>query len=139
AIGSRSWSNPFQAMSLTDNVPIMTAIANDYGYEQVFVLQLKTLAAAGDVIVAISASGNSPNVLRAIEWGNEIGAITVGLTGFDGGELRRLAQIAVHVPTSKGEYGPVEDIHMVLDHLIGSFLMHHCLSEARTLSDAPTV
>ena len=89
----------------------------------------------GDVVVAISASGNSPNVLKAVEYANANGAITVALTGFDGGKLRRLAQSAVHVPTSKGEYGPVEDIHMVFDHLIGAFLMHVCAAEpARSLS-----
>ena len=129
AIGSRTWQKPFRAMSLTDNMPIITAVANDYGYDEIFVLQLKTLMQAGDVVVAISASGNSPNVLKAVEWANENGAITVGLTGFDGGKLRRLAQSNVHVPTSKGEYGPVEDIHMVFDHLVGAFLMHVVAAE----------
>ena len=135
AIGCRSWQKPFRAMSLTDNVSILTAVGNDYGYEEIFVAQLKTLMQGGDVVVAISASGNSPNVLKAVEYANANGAITVALTGFDGGKLRRLAQSAVHVPTSKGEYGPVEDIHMVFDHLIGAFLMHVCAAEpARTLS-----
>ncbi|PYQ48732.1 MAG: sugar isomerase [Acidobacteria bacterium] len=135
AIGCRSWQKPFRAMSLTDNVSILTAVGNDYGYEEIFVVQLKTLMQRGDVVVAISASGNSPNVLKAVEYANANGAITVALTGFDGGKLRRLAQSAVHVPTSKGEYGPVEDIHMVFDHLIGAFLMHVCAAEpARTLS-----
>ena len=135
AIGCRSWQKPFRAMSLTDNVSILTAVGNDYGYEEIFVVQLKTLMQGGDVVVAISASGNSPNVLKAVEYANANGAITVALTGFDGGKLRRLAQSAVHVPTSKGEYGPVEDIHMVFDHLIGAFLMHVCAAEpARALS-----
>ncbi|MEO8034087.1 MAG: SIS domain-containing protein [Acidobacteriota bacterium] len=126
AIGCRSWERPFRATSLTDNVAIMTAIANDYGYEHIFTLQLKTVMKAGDVVVAISASGNSPNVVQAIEWANEHGATTVGLTGFDGGKLRAAAKQAVHVPTMKGEYGPVEDVHMIIDHLVGAFLMNHC-------------
>lgn len=125
-IGSRSWTRPFRAMSLTDNVPVMTAIANDYGYEHVFKLQLQTLMHPGDVVVAISASGNSPNVVNAVEWANENGATTVALTGFDGGRLRDAAQVGVHVPTMKGEYGAVEDVHMILDHLVGAFLMNLC-------------
>ncbi len=129
SIGCRSWERPFRAISLTDNVPIMTAIANDYGYEHVFTLQLKTMLHPGDVVVAISASGNSPNVVNAVTWANEHGAKTIGLTGFDGGKLREIAQIGVHVPTNKGEYGPVEDAHMVLDHLVGAFLMHLCHHE----------
>jgi len=130
AIGSRSWDRPFRAMSLTDNVPVMTAIANDYGYEHIFTLQLKTMMQAGDVVVAISASGNSPNVVNAVEWANENAATTIALTGFDGGTLRKSAKLCVHVPTEKGEYGPVEDVHMILDHLVGAFLMHQCRTEA---------
>lgn len=129
AIGCRSWDRPFRAVSLTDNVPVMTAIANDYGYEDIFVLQLKTIMRSGDVVVAISASGNSPNLLKAIDWANEQGAVTIGLTGFDGGKLRERAKLSVHVPTNKGEYGPVEDVHMVLDHLVGAYLMNLCRVE----------
>lgn len=140
AIGSRSWHKSFRAMSLTDNVPIMTAIGNDYGYDEIFVLQLKTVMQPGDLLIAISASGNSPNVLKAIEYANENGAITIGLTGFDGGKLRRLAKSSVHVPTSKGEYGPVEDLHMVLDHLVGAFLMQVCAAERQAaLQTTPAV
>jgi D-sedoheptulose 7-phosphate isomerase len=130
AIGCRTWERPFRAMSLTDNVAVMTAIANDYGYEHIFTLQLKTMMHPGDVVVAISASGNSPNVVQAIEWANEQGAVTVGLTGFDGGKLRAVAKQAVHVPTMKGEYGPVEDVHMIIDHLVGGYLMNHCRTAA---------
>jgi len=126
AIGTRSWSRPFRALSLTDNVPVLTAIGNDYGYAEIFSSQLKALMVSGDVVVAISASGNSPNIIQAVEYANEHGAITVGLSGFDGGKLKRLARFRVHVPTNKGEYGPVEDIHMILDHLVGSFLMNKC-------------
>jgi D-sedoheptulose 7-phosphate isomerase len=129
AIGCREWEKPFRAMSLTDNVPIITAVANDYGYEEIFVLQLKSLMKPGDVVVAISASGNSPNVVNALEYANERGAVTVALTGFDGGKLRQVAQRAVHVPTNKGEYGPVEDVHMILDHLVGGYLMHRCRAD----------
>ncbi len=130
AIGSRSWIKPFRAVSLTDNHAIITAIANDSGYEEIFTQQLMTQMVPGDVVVAISASGNSPNVVRAVEYTNRQGGATVALTGFDGGELERLAHVVVHVATNKGEYGPTEDAHMVLDHLVAAFLMCLCRSEA---------
>jgi D-sedoheptulose 7-phosphate isomerase len=127
--GTRTWKKPFRALSLTDNVAVITALGNDYGYDDIFVLQLKTQIAKGDVVVAISASGNSPNIVKAIEYANEVGAITVGMTGFDGGKLRKIAKSAVHVPSQKGEYGPVEDVHMIMDHLVGAFLVLACREE----------
>lgn len=124
AIGSRAIGKPFRAISLADNNALMTAVANDDGYDQLFVRQLQVLMQPGDVIVAISASGNSPNIVAAVHFANERGGTTVGLTGFDGGQLMRLAHLAIHVPTAKGEYGPVEDLHMVVNHLTGAFLAH---------------
>jgi D-sedoheptulose 7-phosphate isomerase len=126
AIGSRTLHKPFRAIALTDNVAAMTAIANDYGYDDIFVQQLMVLSQPGDVVVAISASGNSPNVIKAVEYAKSKGALTVGLTGFDGGKLKQLCEISVHVPSNKGEYGPVEDLHMVVDHLLGAYLMLKC-------------
>ncbi len=125
AIGTRSWDKPFKALSLCDNVAVLSAVGNDDGYDQIFVQQLTVLMEEGDVLVAISASGNSPNVVKAVEYANVNGGITIGLTGFDGGELKRAASLNVHVPSSKGEYGPVEDLHMVLDHLVGAYLKHY--------------
>ena len=72
----------------------------------------------GDVVAPISASCNSPNVVKTTEYANALGSITVALTGFDGGRLKQIATPGVHVPTEKGEYGPVEDIHLLLDHLV---------------------
>lgn len=124
AIGTRTGDDhPFRAVSLTDNVAVITAIANDEGYDRVFVDQLKVQMRAGDALVAISASGNSPNIMMAVDYAKSRGATVVGLTGFDGGVLKGAADISIHVPTGKGEYGPVEDAHMVIDHLIGSYLM----------------
>lgn len=113
---------PFRAFSLADNVALVTALANDEGYERIFVAQLEGVLDAGDVVVAISASGNSPNLLRALEYANGRGARTAAVTGFDGGQMRRIAGLSVHLETPKGEYGPVEDFHMILDHLVTSFL-----------------
>lgn len=122
SIGTRCPEKPFRAISLTDNVAAMTAIANDDGYDQVFIKQLEVLMEAGDVVVAISASGNSPNVVKALIFANARGNHTVALTGFEtGGKIAELAKTVIHVKTRKGEYGPVEDAHMFLDHLMGSY------------------
>lgn len=121
SIGTRVTGKPFKAMSLTDNVAILTAIGNDDGYENIFTKQLQNFANPGDVLVAISASGNSPNIIHSVNYAREKGLKIVGLTGFDGGKLRELSDIKIHVETMKGEYGPVEDVHMFIDHLIGSY------------------
>jgi len=121
-LGTRTDGAPFKALSLTDNNAVLTCIANDWGYDSVFVEQLRVHLEPGDLVVAISASGNSPNIIKAIDFAKERGNVTIGLTGFDGGELRKRAQLVIHVPTERGEYGAVEDAHMVLDHLISTFL-----------------
>jgi D-sedoheptulose 7-phosphate isomerase len=103
-------------LSLTDNTPYILAWANDEGFERVFVEQLKNLASEGDLLVAISGSGNSPNILRAVEWANRHGLKTFGCTGFSGGKLRTLAQKALHVPLD--DMGMVESIHLTAFHWI---------------------
>ena len=123
AIGTRSYEKPYRAISLCDNQSVITAIANDYGYEQIFSQQLQVLLKKQDVVIAISASGNSPNLVQAIETAKEISAITVGISAFDGGKMKEMVDISVYVPTKKGEYGPAEDAHMVLDHLVSNYLM----------------
>jgi D-sedoheptulose 7-phosphate isomerase len=102
---------------------VITALANDEGYESIFTDQLKVQMRAGDSVVAISASGNSPNIIAAVDYAKTRNATIVGLTGFDGGALRDKSDISLHVQTARGEYGPVEDIHMIFDHLIGSYLI----------------
>jgi len=121
-IGTRSWSKPFRATSLADNHAIVTAISNDNGYEHIFLQQLQALMKKGDAVVAISASGNSINLVKAIEYANSKGVTTVGITAFDGGQLHQIAKLGIHVPTNKGEYGPAEDAHMVINHIIGAYL-----------------
>ena len=101
---------------------MLTAIGNDNGYENIFVKQLQNQLQLGDLLVAISASGNSPNVIKAVEYANTMGVMTVGLTAFDGGRLKKISRIKVHIPTNKGEYGPAEDAHMIIDHLVGTYL-----------------
>lgn len=124
AIGTQSYEKPFRAISLADNQAIVTAVANDCGYEEVFVRQLRILGRPGDVVVAISASGNSPNLLRAFEYAGSAQIKRVAITGFDGGRMKAMADQGIHVPTAPKEYGPAEDAHMMLDHLVGAYLMH---------------
>lgn len=110
----------FKALSLADNVAQMLAWANDASYEDIFIEQLKNLMDEGDVVVGISGSGNSENVLRALEYANENGAITVGLTGFDGGRLKDMASHCLVVPMHYMQQ--IEDVHMLVDHLVTSLI-----------------
>jgi D-sedoheptulose 7-phosphate isomerase len=105
-----------RALALTDNVPLLTAWGNDASYEVIFAEQVRTFAGPGDVVIAISASGNSPNVLAAAQAARETGARLVGVTGFGGGRLAPLCNVALVVPSA--EYGPVEDLHMVFVHAV---------------------
>lgn len=125
AIGSREYKKPFRVLSLCDNQAVITAIANDDGYKKIFSQQLKVLLKEQDVVVAISASGNSPNLIDALKVSKEMNAISVGISAFDGGLMKELVDFSVHVPTEKGEYGPAEDAHMVLDHLVANYLMRY--------------
>jgi D-sedoheptulose 7-phosphate isomerase len=103
-------------LSLTDNTPYILAWGNDEGFDRIFVEQLKNLASPGDLLIAISGSGNSPNVLRAVEWANAHGMRTFGCTGFSGGMLRGLAQQNLHVPLD--DMGIVETIHLAAFHWV---------------------
>ena len=103
-------------ISLTDNTPYILAWGNDEGFDRVFVEQLKNLASPGDMLVAISGSGNSPNVLRAVEWANTHDVLTFGCTGFGGGKLRTLARHTFHVPIE--DMGIVESIHLTAFHWV---------------------
>ena len=103
-------------MSLTDNVAVMTAWANDVSYDDIFAEQLKNLLNRNDLVIGISASGNSKNVLKAIEYANSMDCTTIGLTGFGGGKLAKIADESIIVDSY--DYGPVEDIHLILDHII---------------------
>ncbi len=111
----------FDIVSLADNTPVTTAIANDIGYENIFYMQLEGLLKQNDLLIAISCSGNSENILKAVKYAKTIGTPVIGLTGFDGGELKRLSDINFHVDAPEGEYGLVEDMHMILDHMLYSF------------------
>jgi D-sedoheptulose 7-phosphate isomerase len=107
----------FRILALTESVPTITAYANDVDFEAIFVEQLKNFAQPGDLVMGISGSGNSPNVLRAIEYANSIGCRTLALTGRDGGKLGRMAQLNIQV--AEPHMGRIEDAHLVVCHMIG--------------------
>ena len=106
----------FRVMSMTDNVPLITALSNDFGFEHVFTEQLQLFGRRGDLLIVITGSGNSPNLVRAVELAREMGLHTAGLLGFGGGKVRPLLDTPVLVP--EFSYGYVEDLHVVLDHLV---------------------
>lgn len=105
----------FRVMALTDSIPLMTAWSNDLGYEDIFAEQLRSVIRRGDVLVAISGSGNSENVLRAVDLTSQVGGITIGLSGFAGGKLSALVDVPVVVPCDCMEQ--IEDVHMTLCHM----------------------
>lgn len=119
---------PFRFHCLNDNVATLMAIANDIGYEEVFRFQLRNNLEENDVLVAISGSGNSPNVIRAVEYAKEHGCKIIGLTGFSGGKLKQLSDISLHAPVNSMQV--TEDIHMIFDHLMMSiFYKYLCGKE----------
>src|SRR5437867_6790245 len=105
-----------KVLSLTDNAGWLLAVGNDCGYDQIFVQQLMNYGSRGDLLLAISGSGNSPNILKAVDWANRHGLITFGLTGYSGGKLRQLAKAGLHVPLD--DMGMVESIHLALFHWV---------------------
>jgi len=111
----------FRIMALSEQIPTLTAYANDVGYDCVFAEQLKNFAQPGDVVIAISGSGNSPNVVCAVEFANSLGCFTIGLTGRDGGKLGQLVQLDVRV--SDDHMGRIEDGHMVICHMLAYHFM----------------
>jgi len=117
----------FKVVALTDNMPQILAWANDTSYENVFVEQLKNLMEEGDMVVGISVSGESPNVVKALEYANEHGAKTIAWTGFGGGKLKGVAQKTIIVPSKSMQC--CEDVHLILEHLLTSAIREQLLSE----------
>ena len=109
-----------QVLSLSANVELLTAVANDFGYENVFAYQLQSQARPGDVLMAVSSSGRSPNIVRALTWAREHDLRTIAITGFDGGPARALAEVSVHVDCTN--YGIVEDLHQAIMHALAQYV-----------------
>jgi D-sedoheptulose 7-phosphate isomerase len=128
-VGRKIGCNIFNCISLTDNVAAITAAANDHGYDKIFSFQMQGIFKKGDILIAISASGNSPNVVEAAKTAKEKGGVVIGLTGFDGGRLKELSDYSFHATSQKGEYGPVEDVHMIFDHVLTSYFYYKLKGE----------
>jgi D-sedoheptulose 7-phosphate isomerase len=122
----------FRVMSMTDNVPLITALGNDFGYEHVFTEQLILFARRGDLLVVITGSGNSPNIINAVKMAREMGMRNAGMLGFDGGQTLPLLDAPVLIPDFS--YGFVEDLHMVLDHLATAFFCRQFAASERVTS-----
>ncbi|HET9060130.1 MAG TPA: SIS domain-containing protein [Acidimicrobiales bacterium] len=116
-----------RVVSLSTNMALVTAIANDLGYENVFSYQLESAARPGDVLIAISSSGRSPNIVRAIEWARQHEVATISLTGFSGGDSRKQADVAVHVECAN--YGIIEDLHQCVMHAIAQYIRQSRMSD----------
>ena len=119
----RSGRSPMRVMCLSDNTSWLTALGNDEGYERVFAGQLENFARAGDVLIVISASGNSPNLLEAVELAESRGLVTIGLLGFDGGALKDMVTERLWLETEIGEYGLVETGHVLLADIVTACLI----------------
>lgn len=117
---SMNQKNKFKFICLNDNIPSLMAYANDLSFEDIFVSQLRNFFCKGDVVIGISGSGNSQNVLKAIEYANEHDGVTVGLTGYSGGKLKQIVKHGVHIPINDMQI--TEDLHMVLDHCMMKIL-----------------
>jgi phosphoheptose isomerase len=115
-----------QVLSLSTNVELLTAIANDMGYENVFVYQLQSQSCPGDVLMAISSSGRSPNIVQALTWARDHGLRAIAVTGFDGGAARVLAEVSIHVECTN--YGIIEDLHQAIMHALAQYIRQSRMS-----------
>lgn len=125
----------FKATAITDNIAIVTAWANDNDYDDIFAEQLDSLLQPDDVVLAISGSGNSANVIKAVEKANQMGAITIGWSGFDGGRLAQIAKMPIIVDSSNMQN--IEDVHMVLGHLVYTCLIKQCVESKHHYDTMP--
>ncbi len=120
---------PFKFFALTDNTPVITAISNDTGYENLFINQLKIHFEKKDIVIMISASGNSKNLILAAKWIRKIGGTTFALLGFNGGQLKKIVNDYILVKSAKGDYGPVEDSHLIINHILAHWFQRNLLAK----------
>ncbi len=122
----------FRAIALTENVPLMTAWANDTGYDRIFVEQMANFLRPGDVFIGISGSGNSPNIIMAVQWAREAGATTIAFTGGNGGRLRALVDYSIVVSSTSMEQ--IEDVHLILSHAVCTSLRAEIAAGVKTMA-----
>ena len=126
---NKTENKSYRALALTDNLSVISAIGNDSTFENIFVDQLKVHFRKGDKLIVISASGNSPNLVIASEWFKKQGGTVIGWLGFDGGKLKNIVDLSIVVESPKGEYAPVEDLHLVINHIIVTWMQYHIMHE----------
>jgi phosphoheptose isomerase len=117
-----------RVVSLSASIELLTAIANDLAYEDVFAYQLQSQSGPGDVLIAVSSSGRSPNIVRALDWARDHGLRTIALTGFDGGDAKALAEVCIHVDGAN--YGVVEDVHQAIMHALAQYIRQSRMTAA---------
>lgn len=122
-LGTGLLNPPLRVISISDSSASITATGNDFSFDQVFSRQLASLASSGDLLVVISASGNSPNLVKAAQEAKRLGVQVVGMTGFDGGRLAQMSDLSVNVPTAIGDYGVAEDLHLMIGHIVKEALI----------------
>ena len=121
-----------RVLSLSTNIELLTAISNDMGYEDVYTYQLQSQAQPGDVLIAVSSSGRSPNIVRALSWARDSGLRTIALTGFGGGDAKAVAEVAIHVDGTN--YGIVEDVHQAVMHALAQYIRQSRMTADATLN-----
>lgn len=130
---NKSVNKSYRVLALTDNMSVISAIGNDSTYNDIFLDQIKVHFRAGDKLIVISASGNSPNLVVATEWFKQQGGTVIGWLGFDGGKLKDLVDLPIVISSPKGEYAPVEDMHLIINHIIVTWMQFHILWEDNQL------
>ena len=121
-------NKPFRFMALTDSNSVITAISNDLNYSEIFINQLKIHFRKGDKLIAISASGNSENLIKAVNWVKKKRGKIISFLGFEGGKLLKLSDVSIHIKSSNGDYGPVEDSHLIINHILAHWFQAHIKS-----------
>lgn len=130
---NKSVNKSYRVLALTDNMSVISAIGNDSTYNDIFLDQIKVHFRSGDKLIVISASGNSPNLVVATEWFKQQGGTVIGWLGFDGGKLKDLVDLPIVISSPKGEYAPVEDMHLIINHIIVTWMQFHILWEDNQL------
>lgn len=128
---TRSWERPLKSISLSSDPILLTSLANDFSFDDVFYRQLQVHLEPGDLILALSVSGKSNNVLKAVRYAKDCGNTVISLTGSDGGELKGLSDYSVHIASDETLFGVTEDIHMVFGHALTYFLEYHFKKQSR--------
>lgn len=134
-VGAQRVGAGIRICSLADNAGVITATGNDLSFGDIYSAQVRLLGLEGDILVVISASGNSPNLIEASEVAKRMGMKLVGVTGFSGGRIKEIADVSIHVHTNTGDYGPAEDAHLVVNHMVTELLRRRLGKSSDTKGD----